>query len=149
MDLFTGKGRWVSIVDYLCLPTLSHYLVKKRKKERSSHHGSVEINLTSIHEDQDWSLALLSGLGIRCFGELWYRLAAVAPIIPLAWETPYAMGAALKRQKRKKRKEKENSYNNNKTTSLSFSSLERNTEHGKEKKKKRGFRNITYELTLN
>ena len=30
---------------------------------------------------------------------LWHRLAAVAPTIPLAWELPYAVGAALKRQK--------------------------------------------------
>ena len=28
---------------------------------------------------------------------LWCRLAAVAPIQPLAWELPYAMGVALKR----------------------------------------------------
>ena len=32
---------------------------------------------------------------------LWPRLAATAPIQPLAWESPYAMGAALKRQKKK------------------------------------------------
>ena len=32
---------------------------------------------------------------------LWYRLAAAAPIAPLAWDPPYAMGAALKRQKKK------------------------------------------------
>ena len=30
---------------------------------------------------------------------LWYRLAAVAPIGPLAWEPPYAVGAALKKKK--------------------------------------------------
>ena len=30
---------------------------------------------------------------------LWCRSAAVAPIRPLAWEPPYAVGAALKRQK--------------------------------------------------
>ena len=35
---------------------------------------------------------------------LWYRLAAVAPIRPLAWEPPYAAGAALKREKTKKKK---------------------------------------------
>ena len=29
---------------------------------------------------------------------LWHRLAAAAPIRPLAWEPPYAVGAALKRQ---------------------------------------------------
>ena len=34
---------------------------------------------------------------------LWRRLAATAPIGPLAWEPPYAMGVALKRQKDKKK----------------------------------------------
>ena len=36
---------------------------------------------------------------------LWRRLAATAPIGPLAWEPPYAMGAVqeiAKRQKKKK-----------------------------------------------
>ena len=38
---------------------------------------------------------------------LWRRLAAVAPIRPLVWEPPYALGGALKSQKKeKKRKEK-------------------------------------------
>ena len=35
---------------------------------------------------------------------LWCRLAAVALTRPLAWEPPYAVGAALKRQKTKKKK---------------------------------------------
>ena len=30
---------------------------------------------------------------------LWYSLAAIAPIQLLAWEPPYAVGVALKRQK--------------------------------------------------
>ena len=47
------------------------------------------------------------GVGHRCSSDpallwLWYRLAAIAPIQPLAWEPPYAMGVALKRQKTKK-----------------------------------------------
>ena len=33
---------------------------------------------------------------------LWCRLAAVAPILPLAWEPPYATGVALKSEKRNK-----------------------------------------------
>ena len=33
---------------------------------------------------------------------LWHRLAAAALIRPLAWEPPYALGAALKRPKKKK-----------------------------------------------
>ena len=35
---------------------------------------------------------------------LWHRLVTTAPIQPLAWELPYAMGVALKRQKGKKQK---------------------------------------------
>ena len=35
---------------------------------------------------------------------LWCRLAAVAPIQPLAWELPCAMGAALKKKKKKKKR---------------------------------------------
>ena len=41
---------------------------------------------------------------------LWRRPAAVAPIGTLAWELPYAMGAALKRQKSKKIKNPELAY---------------------------------------
>ena len=33
---------------------------------------------------------------------LWGRPAAVAPILPLAWEFPYATGEALKREKQNK-----------------------------------------------
>ena len=33
---------------------------------------------------------------------LWYRLVATVPIGPLAWKRPYAMSAALKRQKDQK-----------------------------------------------
>ena len=41
---------------------------------------------------------------------LWlrYRPAAVAPIQPLAWESPYASGEALKRKKEKKQKNPKN-----------------------------------------
>ena len=33
---------------------------------------------------------------------LWHRLVAMAPIRPLAWESPYATGAALENAKRQK-----------------------------------------------
>ena len=33
---------------------------------------------------------------------LWRRLEATAPIRPLAWEPPYAMGVALEKAKRQK-----------------------------------------------
>ena len=43
------------------------------------------------------------GLGPELLG-LWGRPTAIALIRPLAWELPYAMGMALKRQKKKKKK---------------------------------------------
>ena len=47
------------------------------------------------------------GVGCRRGSDLallwfWYRLAAVAPIGPLAWEPRYAAGVALKKTKKKK-----------------------------------------------
>ena len=47
------------------------------------------------------------GVGYRRCSDptlLWlcYRLAAIALIRPLAWELPYAVGAALKKDKKKK-----------------------------------------------
>ena len=53
-------------------------------------------------------LASLSGLRIQHCCELWYRPGTIAPIQPLAWELPYAVGAALKRPKKKKEREREN-----------------------------------------
>ena len=38
---------------------------------------------------------------------LWRGLAAVAPIRPLAWQPPYAVGVALKKDKRQKNKTKQ------------------------------------------
>jgi len=54
------------------------------------------------------SVALSCGVGHRCHSDpallwLWCRLAAAAPTQPLAWEFPYATGAALKSKKKKKR----------------------------------------------
>ena len=38
---------------------------------------------------------------------LWHRPAATAPIRLLAWESPYAVGAALEKTKRQKNKTKQ------------------------------------------
>ena len=51
------------------------------------------------------------GVGHKCGSNpvllwLWYKPAAVALMRPLAWESPYAAGAALKSKKRKKKKKK-------------------------------------------
>ena len=48
------------------------------------------------------------GIGRRCGSDpallwLWCRPAVTAPIGPLAWEPPYATGAALKKKKKKKK----------------------------------------------
>ena len=76
-------------------------------------------NPTRNHGLRVRSLALLSRLRIRHCHELWcrsktwlnlallwlwHRLAATAPIRPLAWDPPYAMGAALEKAKRLKTK---------------------------------------------
>jgi len=55
---------------------------------------------------KDLGVAMSCGVGCRCGSvpELlwpWCRPAAVAPIPPLAWEPPYAVGVALKRKKKK------------------------------------------------
>ena len=55
------------------------------------------------------SLASRTGLRIRRYRELWRRLVATAPIRPLAWEPPYAAGAAQEMAKRQK-KEKRDSH---------------------------------------
>ena len=41
---------------------------------------------------------------------LWHRLVATAPIRSLAWEPPYAAGAALEKEKKKKKVKTD--YNN-------------------------------------
>ena len=51
------------------------------------------------------SIAMSCGVGHRCGSDptllwLWYRPAASALIGPLAWEPPYAVGAALEKAKR-------------------------------------------------
>ena len=73
----------------MSLPLLENYV------PGSSCHGSVITNLTSIHEDE----GLIPGLAQWVEDPVWpwlrCRLAAAARSRPLAWEPPYAAGAAL------------------------------------------------------
>jgi len=41
---------------------------------------------------------------------LWHRLAATAPIRPLAWEPPYATGVALEKTKTKTKTKTKNRH---------------------------------------
>ena len=68
----------------------------------SSRCGTVEMNPTRNHEVS----GSIPGFA-QCVKDLpllwlWHRLVATAPIRPLAWEPPYAKGAALKKDKKKK-----------------------------------------------
>ena len=56
------------------------------------------------------------GVGRRCGLDpavlwLWHRLEATAPTGTLAWEPPYATGAALEKAKKKKKKKKKRKEN--------------------------------------
>ena len=78
-------------------------LLKKKLKDKNSMTGvpimaqwlTQLVSMTTRVR----SLALVSGLRILVFWWLWHRPAATAPIRPLAWEPPYAGGAALKSKK--------------------------------------------------
>ena len=55
---------------------------------------------------QGSSVSVSCGVGHRCGSDpsllrLWHRLAAIAPIGPLAWEPSYAVGVALEKTKKK------------------------------------------------
>ena len=93
-----------------------------KRKLGSSCCGSMEMNLTSNHEDagliprfaqwvKDLVIVTICGVGCRPQVEsgvavLWCRLAAAALIRHLAWEFPYATGVALKSKKRKEKRKK-------------------------------------------
>ena len=98
-----------------CLLSVKHCSKREQTKFPSSGNSrcsSVVTNPTSIRRMWVRSLASVSGLKIWCCCELprgldpilmwlWRRPSAIALILPLAWELPYAMGAALKNKQTK------------------------------------------------
>ena len=96
---------------------------QERVDSRISCCGSAVTNWQVSMRMRVQFLASLSGLRIWCCHDLWRRLqtwfrffiavlwrrpAAAAPIHPLAWKLPYAMGVALKRKKKKRERERDN-----------------------------------------
>ena len=72
----------------------------KKEEPGSSRCGSAAMNPTRIHEDMGLIPGLAWWVKELVWLWLWRRLAATPPIQPLAWELPYAPGAALKRPKK-------------------------------------------------
>ena len=60
-------------------------------------------NPTGIHEDASLIPGLTQWFNNPVLLWLWHRQAAAAPIQPLAWELPYALGVFLKRKRKKKK----------------------------------------------
>ena len=77
-------------------------------KERRSGRGSVVNEPNWYPWGRGFKPWLCSGAVMSCggghrqgsaLGLLWCRLAAIVPILPLAWKPPYMAGAALKKKK--------------------------------------------------
>ena len=84
------------------IPTSEFVSSKAMHIFRSSCCGTAETNPTSYHEVAGSILGLAQWVNDPALLWLWCRLAATAPILPLAWEPPYAMGEAIESQKKKK-----------------------------------------------
>ena len=117
-EIKTLSDKWKLIEFLTNRSSRNIQLQQKENNTGSSLHGSAEVNLTSIHKDAGSIPALAQWVRERCC-ELWCRsqmqlrcgiAVAVAQascyifIQHLAWEPPYAAGAALKTKKKKKKR---------------------------------------------
>ena len=118
-ELWLFLSIWVkSKTQYGAKETNHRIQNSKTAKIRSSCCGSAETNWTGIHEDADLTPGLTQWVkdpvllwavvwGRRHSSDLallwlWHKPTATAPIPPLAWEPPYAMGVAQEMAKRQK-----------------------------------------------
>ena len=92
-----GSLRWS---EFLWHPR--HVIATQKGWIWSSHRGAAETNLTRNHEVVSSIPGLAQWVKDPVLLLLWHRLAAVAPISPLAWEPPHATSVTLKTKKKKK-----------------------------------------------
>ena len=85
-------------------------MVQGVRDPTSIHEDVCSISgLTQWVKDQTFLQAAVQIAELRFSWGLvlrWHRPAAAAPIVHLAWDLPYAAGAAVKRPKKKREREK-------------------------------------------
>ena len=94
--------------------------------------GTMRLRVRSLDPHsvgQGSGIAVSCGVGCRCVSDpallcLWHRWAATALIRPLAWETPYATGEALKKKKTNKKKTKKKKKGRKKRTNRVVKNVE-------------------------
>ena len=82
------------------IPEVITILTSKTRRSEYPLWLSGLRNPTSIHATAGSILGLAQCIKDLAWLWLWCRPAASAPVQPLAWELPYAAGAALKRKKK-------------------------------------------------
>ena len=115
-------GTWLRQAWVIWIPRqvrqLSCNKTRARKRTRSSCHSAAEMNpgeCNSIPGLTQWARdGIAMSCGVGCWRSpdpallwLWRRPTAVAPIWPLAWELPGALGMVLNNKTKQKTEKKE------------------------------------------